>query len=177
MRALPALPLRWHSLLIYNITTGQHSWPESTSTSNSDHVPFNIVKFSGHLFSIARLCLYNYFLNALLKVESHHSVTSPWAMINFPAELPMRIGRYSRYCRYWMVDIWWSDLELFPVFPRYQMLFNNKSGDQLETFIWQRLLLSNDGDLSPPAPVKTVSIFQLFVVPFSIYFCVLWVLF
>ena len=76
-----------------------------------------------------------------------------------------------------MVDIWWSDLELFPVFPRYQMLFNNKSGDQLETFIWQRLLLSNDGDLSTPAPVKTVSIFQLFVLPFSIYFCVLWVLF
>ena len=133
---------------------------------------FVLVQFLGTLFCAFQKLFSKCFIEGGESPLSHISMT--WAIINFPAELPMRISRYGRY---WMLDIWWSDLELFPVFPRYQMLFNNKSGDQLETFIWQRLLLSNDGDLSTPDPVKTVSIFQLFVLPFSIYFCVLWVLF
>ena len=63
-----------------------------------------------------------------------------------------------------------NDVEL-SVFPTNLMLFNNKSLDQLETFIWQRLLLSNDGDLFEHPQKEWFRLFSFFpMLCFSLYY-------
>ena len=69
-----------------------------------------------------------------------------------------------------------NDVEL-SVFPTNLMLFNNKSLDQLETFIWQRLLLSNDGDLFEHPQKEWFRFFSFFPLALFLsllYFCVCW---
>ena len=63
-------------------------------------------------------------------------------------------------------DIWCNDTEILYFLHHNLLSLNNKRLDQLGTFVWQRLLLSNDGDLSYLVKTSTVFISAILFLDF-----------